>query len=155
MLIENVHVDSSLKSKYDDIKKLGLEETEICLVKGLEHSIRNRVKDKENLIKRENSASKEEKDYTYKYVLALQFADRTLNRAIKDDEIAGTNLAKHILEDIGNGILEVHETGRIHGDIKPPNLLRVGTAWKLADLDISCQIGEKYGKKIPSTGWCT
>jgi serine/threonine protein kinase len=154
MLIENVHVDSSLKNEYDDIKKLGLEETEICLVEGLEHSIRNRVKDKENLTKREDSASKVEKDYTYKYVLALQFADRTLNRAIKDDEIAGTNLAKHILEDIGKGILELHETGRIHGDIKPPNLLRVGTAWKLADLDISCQIGEKYGKKIPSTGWC-
>ena len=33
-------------------------------------------------------------------------------------------------------------------------MVRVGTTWQLVDLDVSCAIGEPFGTKKPSLGYC-
>ena len=37
-------------------------------------------------------------------------------------------------------VQHLHNRGLLHGDVKPLNIVRVGTAWKLIDLDAACRI---------------
>jgi len=39
--------------------------------------------------------------------------------------------------DVAKALLEVHEVGVVHRDLKPQNVLRVGEVWKLADFGIA------------------
>ena len=48
----------------------------------------------------------------------------------------------------------LHLKGRIHADLKPLNVVRVGATWQLVDLDVSCAIGDPFGTKKPSLGYC-
>ena len=96
-------------------------------------------------------------DNSYKFVLVFNYADRSLDAALRHDRISDPERryqALQILLDVGEAISELHYSGRIHGDIKPSNIMREGTKWKLIDLDVSCPIGGKYGAKLPSSGYC-
>ena len=91
---------------------------------------------------------------TYKYVLVLEFGERTLGAALVQDRIdGGSDVAKHIMKGITQACRMLHDSNYIHGDLKPNNIVLVGTNPKLIDLDVSCQIGEVYGIKNPSTGY--
>ena len=93
MQIKGEYIDSSLEDKYYCLKEI-IEETGIYPEEGLENSIRNIVKDKAN--KRTDIGSEEEHNYTYRYALAFPFADRTLDRAMKDDRIKGTRCQEYL-----------------------------------------------------------
>ena len=48
----------------------------------------------------------------------------------------------------------LHLKDLIHADFKPQNAMRAGDVWQLIDLDTSCPIGQPFGGKPPSSGYC-
>ncbi len=109
----------------------------------------------EQQVKNSNIEKREEQRYNF--VLAFNFADRSLDAALKHDRLSGQDrsfLVKQIAKDLAEAIHDVHSNGRIHADIKPLNILRESTVWKLTDLDVSCKIGARYGMKLPSSAYC-
>ena len=54
------------------------------------------------------------------------------------------------------GALEhVHTTGKgIHADFKPLNAVAVDSKFQLIDFDVFCKLGEPFGRKVPSSGYC-
>ena len=96
-----------------------------------------------------------EERHNYSFVLVFEFGDRTLHAILDHDRIMpGSFLAKVLLEGIARALESLHLGRRIHGDVKPLNIVLVGTKVKLIDLDISCEIGSNYGTKAPSSGYC-
>lgn len=109
-----------------------------------------------SIIMRKTSNNCEEKENNnFNYVLAFNFAERTLDAALKHDRIAMHPFyAKQVSLDLAKAIYNLHNKGIIHADIKPLNILKEGDIWKLTDLDVSCEIGQKFGLKPPSSGYC-
>jgi serine/threonine protein kinase len=52
--------------------------------------------------------------------------------------------AADVLADVADGLAALHANGRIHGDVKPENILRNGPAWKLGDFGVSGAIQGSY-----------
>ncbi|KAJ8603198.1 hypothetical protein CTAYLR_003808 [Chrysophaeum taylorii] len=94
----------------------------------------------------------------FKFLLVLELAERTLDTALKHEHFAGKDffLIRKIAADIAMALEHVHENGRIHADLKPLNIVRVGSRWRLIDFDVSRPIDEPFGRtrKLPSTGYC-
>ena len=92
----------------------------------------------------------------YTFLLVLELADRGLSEAILHDHVAGENLplARSIAFDFANSIGHLHDKGRVHGDFKDLNGVRIGETWQLIDMDVSCEIGQAFGSKVPSSGYC-
>ena len=103
----------------------------------------------------EDAASLDARTQGYHFLLVLELADRGLDDAMRHDHIAGENfpLIRSIAFDLVKALDHLHANDRIHADLKPLNAVRVGSAWQLIDLDVSCGIGEAFGKKVPS-GYC-
>jgi len=59
-------------------------------------------------------------------------------------------IAAHLAEALAG----LHAAGLIHGDLKPLNAVRYDGRWRLIDLDCACDVGEPFGAKQPSTGYC-
>ena len=89
-------------------------------------------------------------------LLVLDLADRSLSTTLVHDHIAGHDffLIRKIASDVAHCLDHLHEQGRIHADLKPLNAVRVGSRWQLIDMDVSCAIGEPFGAKVPSSGYC-
>jgi serine/threonine-protein kinase len=49
-----------------------------------------------------------------------------------------------VMADVADGLAALHAHGRIHGDVKPENILRKGPAWKLGDFGVSGAIQGSY-----------
>ncbi len=92
----------------------------------------------------------------YDYLIVLELADMSLNHAIVHGGIAGRDFheVRGIADDIVKALSHLHEERRIHADVKPLNIVRVGLSWQLIDLDVSCAIGCEFGAKRPSSGYC-
>lgn len=75
----------------------------------------------------------------YPYCIVMEAADRNLKSVIDHERIAGQNWSEiqKITQQIVIALDHVHEREFIHGDIKPLNIMRVGTEWKLIDMDAS------------------
>jgi serine/threonine protein kinase len=49
-----------------------------------------------------------------------------------------------VFADLADGVAAFHQEGQAHGDIKPANILRVGSTWKLADFGIAAPLDGSY-----------
>eukprot|EP01059_Diplonema_ambulator_P008590 TRINITY_DN1824_c0_g1_i4.p1 TRINITY_DN1824_c0_g1~~TRINITY_DN1824_c0_g1_i4.p1 ORF type:complete len:1539 (+),score=545.10 TRINITY_DN1824_c0_g1_i4:37-4653(+) len=54
--------------------------------------------------------------------------------------IANNDEMHAIVEGVTRGLVEIHNAGYIHSDIKAKNVVQVGRKWKIIDLDSSCKI---------------
>ena len=97
-----------------------------------------------------------------RYLLVMEKAQHDLNDALSHYRWAGRDRAQvfEILYQVATHLAYLNEKcGRIHGDLKARNLIRVqvetehGTemVWVLIDLDASCKIGDAAGQKLTST----
>ena len=98
----------------------------------------------------------------YHYLLVLPRARHDLSDAVSHYRFAGRSKAQVI--QIGRQVADHlrylnEECGRIHGDLKPRNLIQIQHPeqpvfiWNLIDLDASCAIGEIAGQKVTSSAF--
>ncbi|KAG1668021.1 hypothetical protein FOA52_006554 [Chlamydomonas sp. UWO 241] len=114
----------------------------------------------------------------YHLCVVMPRGDRSLQDAMLHEHFAGADW--HLIKSIGKGVLtalkHMHEQSLVHGDVKPLNVMRValsdtasaaagsvpvvagsasaGSIWRLIDLDVSRKIGQTFGDKAPSSGYC-
>eukprot|EP00964_Phaeocystis_antarctica_P114301 scaffold78284_cov69-Phaeocystis_antarctica.AAC.1 len=90
------------------------------------------------------------------FILVLELADRSLLQTINHDQIAGKDwpAIRHIASDLGWALDHVHAKGGIHADFKPLNAVGDRDTWKIIDFDVFCKVGEPFGSKVPSSGFC-
>jgi len=89
----------------------------------------------------------------YLYCLALPAADRSLKEIIDKERIAGgrdIEAVRSIASQMARALEHMHSKGRIHGDLKPLNVVRVGEYVKLIDLDASALMSEHAASKWSS-----
>ena len=89
----------------------------------------------------------------YKYMLALPASERSLAAMILHEHICGSDWAKikQILRDLILCLDAVHAAGKIHGDIKPLNAMRLNDGQIcLIDMDAATLFGDICGAKISS-----
>ncbi|CAH0367814.1 unnamed protein product [Pelagomonas calceolata] len=92
----------------------------------------------------------------YDYLLVMELAEESLSKKIIHGGVCGVDLVeiRKIAREMAEALDHLHLKGRIHADLKPLNVVRVGTTWQLVDLDVSCAIGDPFGTKKPSLGYC-
>jgi hypothetical protein len=78
----------------------------------------------------------------YKFLIVMPRADRSLRDAIQNEAFAGRNWHRvaDITIEVATALQHMHKRSWMHGDIKPLNLMRVGRAWHLIDLDAAAAI---------------
>ena len=59
-----------------------------------------------------------------------------------------------VSRELAQALAHLHLKDLIHADFKPQNAMRAGDVWQLIDLDTSCPIGQPFGGKPPSSGYC-
>ena len=108
------------------------------------------------LAARERSDASADRFKGYDCLLVLELAEESLSKKIIHGGVCGVDLVeiRKIARDMAEALDHLHARDRIHADIKPLNVVRVGTTWQLVDLDVSCAIGEPFGTKKPSLGYC-
>lgn len=93
------------------------------------------------------------------YCLVMDLADRNLSMAIMHERFTGRAKELHTIKkvclDIAEALRHLHQDGKLaHCDMKPLNAVRVWQCWKVIDMDVSCQLGQPFGDKAPSSGYC-
>ena len=93
---------------------------------------------------------------SHNFLIVLELADRNLKHTINHEHIAGQDwpAIRHVASHLGRALDHVHAQSGIHADLKPLNAVGDGNMWKLIDFDVFCKIGEPFGNKIPSSGYC-
>ena len=87
----------------------------------------------------------------YRYLLVLPYSDRPLSAIIQHEHICGSDWEqiRFIIKDIIIGIDAVHKAQRIHGDLKPLNVMRRADGHlQLIDMDASVKLGDPCGVKL-------
>jgi len=86
----------------------------------------------------------------YRYLHVLPLSDKSLHDMITHDNICGNmDRIRFIVFDICDCLRTFHASGRIHGDIKPLNIMRKPDGHMiLIDLDASVSIPESCGVKL-------
>ena len=134
------------------------EEAVYALIKERNKGERRRKYEKQKGAEDANSNSTSAtRGHGYQYLLVLDFGDRSLSDAISHEHITGGNnpfIVRKIMSDLGQALQMLHETGRIHADLKGANTVRVGLKWVLTDMDAACEIDKEFGSKAPSSGCC-
>lgn len=82
----------------------------------------------------------------YPYMIVMPAGTKTLQTVIASEHIAGKEWHKlrDIAMELAHDLDHLHMNGVIHGDVKPLNIMRVGTTIKLIDLDAAVKIGEGF-----------
>jgi serine/threonine protein kinase len=98
-----------------------------------------------NLLKYLDAFEIEDGKHTGFVVFVLELADTDLRNAI-DTSVSGLGEQAmcHAFADLADGLAAFHAAGHAHGDIKPANILRVGSTWKLADFGIAAPLDGSY-----------
>ena len=101
----------------------------------------------------EGGSAAEQPDY--RYCLVLDYADCNLGHALTHERFSGDwPLVRKIGLDLIHAVAHLHDQQRIHADLKPLNIVRVGLTWQLIDFDVSSKISASFGDKVPSSGYC-
>jgi hypothetical protein len=94
----------------------------------------------------------------YRYMLVMDRADGDLSDALSHARVAGRDLrgVVEIARQVAGHLRYLNEEcNRLHGDIKPRNVVKIThgmkTTWVLIDLDASCTIGTPAGLKKTSS----
>ena len=90
----------------------------------------------------------------YQYLLVMPKGDFDLQYALSHfDTIAGVNKAEvvSICRQVVLHLQYLAACGRIHGDIKPRNIVMIDGRWILIDMDAASEIGAPAGRKVTST----
>ena len=94
----------------------------------------------------------------YPYLLVMQLADRTLLHTIDHEHFAGEDFPaiRHIVNNLASALDDMHDQGKggIHADFKPLNAVGDRDTWKIIDFDVFCKVGQPFGNKAPSSGYC-
>jgi serine/threonine protein kinase len=84
----------------------------------------------------------------YPSLIVMPAADRNLRAIMDNERITDPAVIKSMFHDILRAVKFLHDSGVIHGDIKPRNVVRVGVEpdrrLVLIDLDASAEIGKQY-----------
>ena len=88
----------------------------------------------------------------FRYCMVMPAGDRTLKEIIDKERIASRDFdeVRNISVRVARALGHLHQQGRIHGDLKPLNIMRLGADIRLIDLDASCAIDAVAGKKWSS-----
>ena len=87
---------------------------------------------------------------THPYLLVLSAGDRCLASIIDHERETADYMTDEVIriaKQVASALDYLHSKGIIHGDLKPRNIVRVGTHYKLIDLDAAACIGERCGLK--------
>ena len=78
------------------------------------------------------------------FMIVMPLADRNMFVSLKQERYAGRNMeeVRHVFAQLVRCVEHLHSNGLLHGDVKPLNIVRMGTRWKLIDLDATCRIGK-------------
>ena len=78
----------------------------------------------------------------FKFVLVMEFGERSLQEALTHDHIAGKDFfaIRKMGSDLAHALAHVHSKNRIHADFKPLNAMRPSSTWLLIDMDVMCFI---------------
>jgi serine/threonine protein kinase len=79
----------------------------------------------------------------YPYAIQMPLADRNLNEIIASERLAEEPLdvIRQSSRKVLNLIQDLHNSGVVHGDVKPKNVVRVDRTLMLIDLDMSITVG--------------
>jgi serine/threonine protein kinase len=93
--------------------------------------------------------------FACKFCIVQNFGGRTLRDAITHEGFVNNDwtMIRQIMTDICFALHAVHATKRIHGDVKPLNIIRVHGKWKLIDLDVSIKFGDTFSTKLPTLAY--
>ena len=94
----------------------------------------------------------------YPYLIVMPAAEHDLSDLLGHSRIAGTNIdaVVALTREVGVHLQYLHDHGRIHGDFKARNIVKVinddnTSSWRLIDLDASCNKGCAAADKVTST----
>lgn len=76
----------------------------------------------------------------------------SMEAGVSIDKLQNINI-HNLIKDLEVGINLLHSHGIIHGDIKPPNIIRCGVVFKLIDFEAANFIGYPYGALPYSEGF--
>jgi serine/threonine protein kinase len=77
--------------------------------------------------------------FNFPYCIVMPAAERNLKTIIDSENIAGKDwdIIYDICKQIAKGVQFLHQRGIIHGDLKPLNIVRINSKYKLIDFDAS------------------
>ena len=83
-------------------------------------------------------------EHNKEWALIMPAGDKSLDRAIADDNIAGSDQDEivRIAKSLAHSLKHIHGKNLIHCDVKPRNFVRFGEQWKLIDLDAANKAGD-------------
>ena len=77
-------------------------------------------------------------------VFVLELADEDLSHRVARTGALAPDEAAAVVADVADGLAALHAEGRIHGDVKPENILRVGDRWVLGDFGVTSVLEGSY-----------
>jgi serine/threonine protein kinase len=83
--------------------------------------------------------------FNFPYCIVMPAAERNLKSIIDSEHIAGKDweVIYDIAKQISKGLQFLHQHGVIHGDLKPLNIVRINSKYKLIDFDASVRFSPK------------
>jgi serine/threonine protein kinase len=95
----------------------------------------------------------------YPFCLVMPRADRSLADVLKHEHLAPSpaevqwSVVRDITAQVAAALHHLHAHKTTHGDLKPLNIMRTGSTWRLIDLDAATRFGEHAGAKS-SAAFC-
>mmetsp|Transcript_12193 Transcript_12193/g.25847 ORF Transcript_12193/g.25847 Transcript_12193/m.25847 type:complete len:926 (-) Transcript_12193:175-2952(-) len=136
--IYSLHVDAAyarrIRSKYSG-------PVNVCSERSMSSLIRNAATDQIKVASGQDAKAEITTFPDFPYALCLEPFDRTLEDVLTHDFV-DFNLVRKIVKDIVVGLILLHTEQRIHGDLSPRAIVRVGSKWKLSNLQVSKPIGK-------------
>jgi serine/threonine protein kinase len=77
-------------------------------------------------------------------VFVLELADEDLAHRVARSGALAPGAAATVMADVADGLAALHARGRIHGDVKPENILRVDERWALGDFGVTSVLEGSY-----------
>ena len=84
-------------------------------------------------------------------VFVLELADEDLSHRLARAGTVPAGEVAAIGAQVADGLAALHDMGRIHGDVKPENVLRVGDRWVLGDFGVTSVLEGSYALAAGTT----